>query len=121
MRSRFFIKALLAGGVGGAFVTSPARAQDSRTAAAPSAAAVQVRKVGANGIHGGLFAFNRNAVGAARTHSVRNLAKPKYNRNEYGGSVGGPIRTNNLFYLRSYQGLRLVKSSGSPLTITKAS
>ncbi|MCU1234738.1 MAG: hypothetical protein JWP63_2705 [Candidatus Solibacter sp.] len=84
-----------------------------------SAQIVIASKGGSNTVHGGLFAFNRNAVGAARTHSVRNLAKPAYNRNEYGGSISGPIKKNKLFYTGSFEGLRLVQSSVSQLTMPK--
>src|SRR5215471_5519309 len=84
-----------------------------------SAQIVVASKGGSNALHGGLFAFNRNAVGAARTHSVRNLAKPAYNRNEFGGQISGPIRKNKLFYTGSFEGLRLVQSSVSQLTAPK--
>lgn len=86
-----------------------------------SAQIVVVSKGGSNAVHGGLFAFNRNAVGAARTHSVRNLAKPAYNRNEFGGQISGPIKKNKLFYTGSFEGLRLVQSTVSQLTAPKTS
>ncbi len=86
-----------------------------------SAQIIIASKGGANIMHGALFAFNRNAVGAARTHSVRNLAKPPYNRNEFGGQISGPILKNKLFYTGSFEGLRLVQSSVSQLTVPRTS
>ena len=70
---------------------------------------IVVTKGGGNQIHGTLVAFNRNNVLAAKSHAAENIAKPPYKRNEYGGSVGGPIKKNKLFYLGSFEGLRLVQ------------
>ena len=66
-------------------------------------------KGGTNGIHGSLLEFNRNNVLAAKSHAAQLIAKPPYKRNEFGGSVGGPIKKNKLFYFGSYEGLRLVQ------------
>jgi hypothetical protein len=66
-------------------------------------------KGGSNTIHGSLFAFNRNNVLAAKSHAAQLIAKPPYKRNEYGGSVGGPIKKNKLFYFGTFEGLRLVQ------------
>jgi hypothetical protein len=66
-------------------------------------------KGGANAIHGSLLEFNRNNVLAAKSHAAQLIAKPPYKRNEYGGSVGGPVRKNKLFYFGSFEGLRLVQ------------
>ncbi len=66
-------------------------------------------KGGGNAIHGSLFEFNRNNVLAAQVHASRQVAKPPYKRNEYGGSVGGPIKKNKLFYFGTFEGLRLVQ------------
>ncbi len=86
-----------------------------------SAQIIIASKGGSNVTHGALFAFNRNAVGAARTHSVRNLAKPAYNRNEYGGQISGRIIKNKLFYTGSFEGLRLVQSTVSQLSVPRQS
>jgi hypothetical protein len=66
-------------------------------------------KGGANQIHGSLLEFNRNNVMAAKSHAAELIAKPPYKRNEFGGSIGGPIKKNKLFYFGSYEGLRLVQ------------
>jgi hypothetical protein len=68
-------------------------------------------KGGANQIHGSLLEFNRNNVMAAKSHAAELIVKPPYKRNEFGGSVGGPIKKNKLFYFGSYEGLRLVQYS----------
>ena len=77
---------------------------------------IMASKSGGNDLHGSLFEFNRNAVMAAKAHNAQTIAKPAFNRNEYGGSVGGPIRKNKLFYFGSFEGLRLVQSTTTQLS-----
>jgi hypothetical protein len=77
---------------------------------------IMASKSGGNSLHGSLFEFNRNAVFAAKAHNAQTIAKPAFNRNEYGGSVGGPIRKNKLFYFGSFEGLRLVQSTTTQLS-----
>ncbi len=81
-------------------------------------------KGGGNQIHGSLLEFNRNNVMAAKSHAAELIAKPPYKRNEFGGSVGGPIKKNKLFYFGSYEGLRLVQytltQESLPTTAMKA-
>ncbi len=66
-------------------------------------------KGGANVIHGSLLEFNRNNVLAAKSHAAELIVKPPYKRNEFGGSAGGPVKKNKIFYFGSYEGLRLVQ------------
>ncbi len=63
-------------------------------------------KSGSNAVHGSLFAFNRNRATAAKNFFATGLPKPTFNRNEYGGSIGGPIINNKLFYFGTYEGLQ---------------
>jgi hypothetical protein len=72
---------------------------------------VVVTRGGQNQIHGTLLEFNRNNVMAAKSHAAQLIVKPPYKRNEFGGSVGGPIKKNKLFYYGSFEGLRLVQYS----------
>jgi len=61
-----------------------------------------VTKSGTNEIHGDLFEFVRNG-----DLNARNFFAPTQDtlkRNQYGGSVGGPIIKNKLFYFGTYQG-----------------
>lgn len=68
-------------------------------------------KSGTNEFHGSLFAFNRNRATAAKNFFATGLPKPAFNRNEFGGSLGGPIVRNKLFFFGSFEGLRLRQSS----------
>ena len=64
---------------------------------------------GTNEIHGTLFEFLRNTKLDARSFFA--IARPDFKRNQYGGTIGGPIRKNKAFYFFSYQG---TKERGSP-------
>ncbi len=61
-----------------------------------------VTKSGTNALHGSLFEYLRNG-----DLNARNFFAPQQDalkRNQFGGSVGGPILKNKLFYFGSYQG-----------------
>jgi len=76
-------------------------------------------KSGTNSIHGSLFETNRNSgVGVARRRQDYYTKPPHYVRNEFGGSVGGPVYIpkvyngkNRTFFFTSYEALRLVSAS----------
>jgi hypothetical protein len=68
-----------------------------------------VTKSGTNEIHGSLFEFLRNDnLDAPRweDNALFEGEVPEYRRNQFGGTVGGPIRQNRLFFFGSYEGLR---------------
>ena len=64
-----------------------------------------VTRSGTNGIHGSLFEFVRNGKFNARQFFA--IAQDSLKRNQFGGSVGGPIKKNKLFYFGTYQGTRV--------------
>ena len=64
-----------------------------------------VTRSGTNVIHGSAFEFLRNGDLNARTFFAP--AQDTLKRNQFGGSVGGPILKNKLFYFGTYQGTRL--------------
>ncbi|MCB1022023.1 MAG: TonB-dependent receptor [Acidobacteria bacterium] len=64
-------------------------------------------KSGTNSIHGSAFEYHANQHQMAYPFfSNRNSAKPKFIYNQFGGTVGGPIKKNKLFYFLSYEGTR---------------
>jgi hypothetical protein len=71
-----------------------------------SAAAVNIQtKTGNNAIHGSLFEDHANQhLKAYAWAADRTKAAPKYINNQFGGTIGGPIRKNKLFYFFSYEG-----------------
>jgi len=63
-----------------------------------------VTKSGGNQIHGSAFEFLRNTA-----LDARNFFSPErsfYRQNQFGGTIGGAIRKNRLFYFGDYQGSR---------------
>src|SRR3954470_20565260 len=72
---------------------------------------VVATKSGTNLTHGSLFAFNRNRALSAKNFFATGLPKPAFNRNEFGGTLGGAIVKNKLFYFGSYESLRRIGSS----------
>jgi hypothetical protein len=60
---------------------------------------------GTNQIHGAAYEFLRNSALDARNYFDQ--AKiPKFQRNQFGGALGGPIRKNRLFLFGNYEGYR---------------
>jgi hypothetical protein len=63
-----------------------------------------VTKGGGNQIHGDAFEFLRNT-----DLDARNFFSPQrsfYRQNQFGGTVGGPIKKDKIFYFADYQGTR---------------
>jgi len=68
-------------------------------------------KSGTNEYHGSAFWFNRNKELNA-IDFFSSPPTPSFVRNQFGGSVGGPIIKNKLFFFGDYQGLRQNVPSG---------
>src|SRR6266550_1904881 len=66
------------------------------------AAVNSVTKSGTNELHGDLFEFVRNDLFNARNYFATSHSTLK--RNQFGGTVGGPIVKNKLFFFGGYQG-----------------
>ncbi len=66
-----------------------------------------IGKSGSNQFHGDLFEFFRNDALNARNLFAQPGPNPKYRRNQYGATVGGPIQTNKTFFFVDWQGTRL--------------
>ncbi len=65
-----------------------------------------VTRSGSNQFHGSLFEFNRNTD--LNAYNWRATSKQPYHRNQFGGTVGGPIIHDKAFFFFSYAGLRQV-------------
>jgi hypothetical protein len=64
-----------------------------------------VTKSGSNEWHGTAYWFLRNAALDARNHfAPRNAPDPKYQRNQFGASLGGPLRREKAFFFADYEG-----------------
>ncbi len=86
-------------------------------------------KSGTNAIHGSLWEFWQNSdmnatpyfYDAAGINPVTNhpyLPNPFLNRNAFGGTIGGPIIKDKLFYFGSYQGVRIADAQASTKDVT---
>src|SRR5947208_3291356 len=72
-------------------------------------------KSGTNGFHGSLFEYLRNdAFNAANWAAQQDLP---LRWNQFGGSFGGPILKNKLFFFADYQGLRRRRSESTITTV----
>jgi hypothetical protein len=63
-------------------------------------------KSGSNAFHGSLFEFHRNDALDARNFFDPPGQKPDFTRNQFGFSLGGPIRRERTFFFGTYEGLR---------------
>jgi hypothetical protein len=68
-------------------------------------------KSGTNDIHGSLFEFLRNTD--LNAYNWGALSANPLHRNQFGGSLGGPIRKNKTFFFGTYSGLRQVSVPSS--------
>ncbi|HEY6403091.1 MAG TPA: hypothetical protein VI479_16855, partial [Blastocatellia bacterium] len=67
-----------------------------------------VTKGGSNAFHGSVREYNRTALTAANTffNNRSGVERPQLTRNQFGGSLGGPIKRNDLFFFFDYEGRR---------------
>lgn len=80
-----------------------------------------ITKSGGNGLHGSVFEFLRNnkldsrgffdrdQVSIVTGQEIPGSAVPKLDQNQFGGTFGGPIKKNRLFFFVDYQGSRTIQ------------
>ena len=61
-------------------------------------------KSGTNNLHGNLFEYFRNSALDARNFFDQTQGAPPFRMNQFGGTVGGPLRKNAAFFFFSYEG-----------------
>src|SRR6516165_4949827 len=66
-----------------------------------------ITKSGTSQFHGSLFEFFRNEKMDAKNFFAGPGATPAFKQNQFGGSLGGPIKKRNTFFFGDYEGLRL--------------
>jgi hypothetical protein len=87
-----------------------------------------VTKSGTNDFHGSAWEYARNTVFDARSYFLpTTVAKTPYSQNQFGGSVGGPVRIpklyngkNKTFFFVAYQGFRYSQTSDTLLKVPTA-
>ncbi len=65
-----------------------------------------VTKAGTNHLHGDAYEFIRNSALDARSFNDPSQI-PHLAQNQFGGSLGGPLRGKNMFFFANYEGFRL--------------
>ena len=68
-----------------------------------------VTKSGTNSFHGNVFEFLRNTDFDAANFFDRGL-RGAYHQNQFGGTIGGPIRKDKIFFFGDYQGNRVIQA-----------
>jgi outer membrane receptor protein involved in Fe transport len=75
-------------------------------------------KSGTNEFHGSAFEYHTNSYFRARNFFDTNTGNlPKNIINQYGGTVGGPILRNRLFFFGSYEGMKQRQSFSRYTTV----
>lgn len=64
-----------------------------------------VTKSGTNQWHGDVYEYFRNKV--LNAQGFFNTVKPQFNQNQFGGTLGGPIKKDRSFFFVSYEGRRV--------------
>jgi hypothetical protein len=80
-----------------------------------------VTKSGTNQIHGSFYEFFRNDVLNAHPFTFTPSPKPDFKQNQFGGTLGGPIRKDKTFVFGSYEGRRIIQGIVSqPVSLPSA-
>lgn len=74
-----------------------------------------ITKSGTNDLHGSAWEqFQNSAMNSTPYfYNQVGLAAPFLNRNQFGATLGGPIKRDKLFYFLSYQGVRIADAESS--------
>ena len=64
-----------------------------------------ITKSGTNALHGDIYEYLRNTDLNARGYF--NTVRPQFNQNQFGGTLGGPIKKDRTFFFISYEGRRV--------------
>ena len=78
-----------------------------------------ITKSGTNRFHGSLYDYIRNSVLAANTFSnnAHGFPLPVFNRHQFGGSLGGPVRQGKLFFFVSMEPIRVRSTTVTPFYV----
>ncbi len=99
---------------------------DAEQGMAGGAAITVITKSGTNNFKGSGFYFNNNEKLNASPYYFGGLRpegkpeKPPLNRNIYGGTVGGPIKKNKLFFFGSFEGYKQTSTTNQFFNVPDA-
>ncbi len=75
-----------------------------------------ITRAGTDQFHGSAYEFLRNDYFDARSFFATSAAvgkKPKFRQNQFGASIGGPIKSEKTFFFADYEGLRRIDATGT--------
>jgi hypothetical protein len=75
-----------------------------------------VTKSGTNQFHGDAWEFYANSSADAKYY-FNDGPQPAFHRNQFGGTIGGPIKKNKLYFFAYYEGLRQASPETSVFTL----
>ena len=67
-----------------------------------------VTRSGTNDLHGSVYEFLRNNDFDARNYFDQGAAPP-FHQNQFGATLGGPIKKDKIFFFLNYEGFRLIQ------------
>ena len=84
----------------------------------PGAQVDIVTRSGTNGFHGSAYEYFRNSVLDAKNYfDDPTRSTPPYKQNQFGGTLGGPIKKDRAFFFLSLEGLRIRQSLTQTTTV----
>ncbi len=78
-----------------------------------------ITRSGSNAIHGTAFFFDRDKIFDAESpfDALANTGKPSFHREQFGGSVGLPLRKDKTFFFVNYEGFRQTQAQNTPQVV----
>ncbi len=77
-----------------------------------------VSRSGTNTLHGSGYEFIRNDVFDARNFFA--TTKPPFRKNQFGGTLGGPIKKDKMFFFVNYEGIKQALGEAEVATVLDA-
>jgi len=75
---------------------------------------------GTNALHGSLFEFNTNSYFRTGRSLEASQSSPRFNSNDFGGTAGGAVLPDRMFWFLSYEGLMQRGSQEAEATVPMA-
>ncbi len=86
----------------------------------PGAVVNVITRGGGNELHGAVFEYLRNDAVDARNFFATVGGRPELRQNQFGGSIGGPIKRDRAFFFGDYEGLRILQGTTANNSVPSA-
>lgn len=83
----------------------------------PGAVVNLITRSGTDQFHGSAYEFLRNDIFDGKDYFATVGRKPEFRQNQFGASLGGPIRRNKTFFFGDYEGLRIIQGTTTVSTV----